>query len=315
MIAIIDEGMLDPAARLRELGRAVMTRYRNYEIVVVDNGLSVDTMIALRDLLAEEPCFRVLRLARRSSIDTAVFAGLEAAIGDFVVISAIAYDRQEHVLDVLDLLRDGHDVVQGESRGPLGGGPFARAGRRTFYWYNRRFLDVDIPARSTYLTGLTRSAANSLGAARRTHRYLRHLIRYIGYRVTSYRYDLDNPQARRIKPRPRLTDAIEMVSSYSTHPLRVVTLVGVVAGLLNLLYALYVIVVTLVSTHVTQGWPTTSLQLSAMFFIICTVLAVQAEYIGRILSESRREPGYVITEELESETLITERERLNVAAA
>ncbi|WP_375399784.1 glycosyltransferase [uncultured Amnibacterium sp.] len=315
VVVIIDDDIPLAAERIRSLGSAVAGRYRNYEIVIIDNQLSPDTLIQLRQLLPTEPCLRILRLSRRSAVDTAVFAGLDAAIGDYIVVTSMAYDSDEAVLGVVEKLRSGSDVVEGLSDSPLGGGPLTQLGRGAFYWYNRRFLDVDIPARSTYLTGLTRAAANSLGAAGRTHRYLHHLIRYIGFRVDTYEYSLLDLKARRVSSRPKGLDAIEMVSSYSTHPLRVVTVIGLVAALFNLLYAVYVIIVTFVVAHVAEGWPTTSLQLSVMFFIIGLILAVQAEYVGRILSESRREAGYFITEELESDTVIAETERRNVARA
>jgi hypothetical protein len=186
-------------------------------------------------------------------------------------------------------------------------------GRRLFYWYNRRFLGIDIPLRATYLIGLTRRAVNPLTASQRSHRYLRHLIRFIGFRLTDYSYSPTEGPSRRRTFKAGYTEAIEMVSSYSTHPLRVVTVVGVLAGLFNLLYAVYVIVVRLVADRVAEGWTTTSLQLSLMFFVISVIIAVQAEYIGRILTETRREPSYFVMEELESETLIADLERRNVS--
>lgn len=314
VVVVFEDGERSASQRITELGAQLAKRYRNYEIVIVDNRLPSDLIVELRDLLPHEPCLRVLRLARRSSIDTAVFAGLDAAIGDHVVVTTPAYDPVSAVLEVLGRLRDGSHVVEGASIEPLGGGAPTRAARRLFYWYNRRFLDVAIPARATYLTGFTRTAVNALSASARTHRYLHHLVRHIGFRIERHDYRLLDVSRSRTTSRSRAVDAIEMISSYSTHPLRVVTAVGLTAALLNLLYALYVIVVTL-SARVTAGWPTTSLQLSAMFFLICVILAVQAEYVGRILSESRRESGYYVSEELESDTLIAESERRNVAHA
>lgn len=315
VVVLVDDGTDDVAARVEALADAVSQRYRNYELVIVDNQLASETLVDLRDLLARVACLRVLRLSRRSSADTAVFAGLDAAIGDYVVVTALAYDEPDSVLDVVELLREGHDVVQGEHLGPLGGGVVTRAGRRAFYWYNRRLLRLDIPSRSTYLTGLTRSAVNAVSAANRTHRYLRHLVRYVGYRVHAYRYSIRDAHKSRARNRSKLLDAVEMVSSYSTQPLRLVTLMGLGAGVLSLLYGLYVVVVTLTQPDVAAGWPTTSLELSLMFFVVTLILAVQAEYVGRILSESRREAGYFVVEELESDTLIAEVERRNVAAA
>jgi len=315
VVVLLDDGIDDAVGRLRRLADEVARRYRNYELVIVDDQRSPALLIELRDLLAEVACLRVLRLSRRASADTAIFAGLDAAIGDYVVVTALAYDEPEAVLDVAALLRGGYDVVQGEHLGRLAGGPLTRMGRSAFYWYNRRFLRLDIPTRSTFLTGLTRSALNAVSASGRTHRYLRHLVRYIGYRVHVYRYTMRDAKVARPRTRPRVLDAIEMVSSYTTQPLRVVAMLGVAAGVLSLLYGVYVVAVALTQTHVAPGWTTTSLELSVMFFVVTLILAIQAEYVGRILVESRREASYFVLEELESDTLIAEVERRNVAVA
>lgn len=315
VVVLLDDGIADAAGRVERLATAVARRYRNYELVIVDDQRSPSLLIELRELLDHVACLRVLRLSRRASADTAIFAGLDAAIGDYVVVTALAYDEPEAVLDVTGLLREGYDVVQGEHLGRLGGSLATRVGRNAFYWYNRRFLRLDIPSRSTFLTGLTRSALNAVSASSRTHRYLRHLVRYIGYRVHVYRYEMRDAKVARPRTRPRWLDAIEMVSSYSTQPLRVVAMLGLGAGMLSLLYGAYVVLVALTQTHVAPGWTTTSLELSVMFFVVTLILALQAEYIGRILVESRREASYFVLEELESDTLIAEVERRNVAAA
>ena len=50
-----------------------------------------------------------------------------------------------------------------------------------------------------------------------------------------------------------------------------------------------------------------------MFFLVCIILAVQSEYLGRILVETRNEPSYLVMEELESDVLIADPDRRNVS--
>jgi len=303
----------DPAGHVRELHQVLSRSYTNYEIIVVDNGLDADALTGVRALLAELPCIRILRLTRHHTADRAIFAGLEAAIGEHVVVVTPGFDDVDLVPQIVELTMSGHDVVQGLSTSPLGGTWWGKFGRTFFYWYNRRYLRVDIPTRATYLTGLTRRAVTSLGNTARNQRYLRHLIGHLGFRVRSFSYDPRPGGAKRRTFKAGVVEAAEMISSYSTHPLRIITAVGVVAGLLNLAYAVYVVIINIVSADVAEGWTTTSLQLSAMFFLICTILAVQSEYIGRILVETRREPSYLILEELESDSLIADGNRRNIS--
>lgn len=314
VVAVFDSNVSSAGDIIRRMHEHVSERFQNYELVLVDNGMNGEQLREVRGLLAELSCIRVLRLSRHFTTDTAIFAGLESAIGDYVVVMTPTHDPVEAVAEIVAMNQAGSDIVQGISSVPIGGSLASRIGRSGFYWYNRRFLDVDIPKRATYLTGLTRRAVNSLTATSRNHRYLRHLIRHIGYRLNDYVYTPAEGATRRRTVKAGYMEAIEMVSSYSTHPLRVVTVAGVLAGFLNLLYAIYVVVVRFVVDDVAQGWTTTSLQLSLMFFLICIIIAIQAEYIGRILTETRREPTYFVMEELESETLIADLQRRNVSS-
>jgi hypothetical protein len=314
VVAVLDSSTTDVSKFVEDLDGETSARYSNYELILVDNGIQPAELVGLREILAALPCIRVLRLSRRFTADSALFAGLESAIGDYVVILNPTYDPVETIAHVVNQLRDGGaDIVQGMSSVPLGGTWRAMLGRRAFYWYNRRFLGVDIPLRATSLIGLTRRAVNTLTATSRSHRYLRHLIRHVGYRISDFTYLPRLGPTYRRAVKSGYSEAVEMISSYSTHPLRVVTLLGAFAALGNLLYVGYVVVIGLILGGAVQGWTTTSLQLSLMFFTIGLVLAVQSEYIGRILTETRREPSYVIMEELESETLIADLERRNVS--
>jgi len=315
VVAVLDATVVDVQLFVRALDLEIRERYSNYELILVDNGLKSRELVSLRVILSELACIRVLRLSRRFTMDSAVFAGLESAIGDYLVIVSPTHDPVEVIPEVVQLLmQSGTDIVQGMSTVPIGGSWTSGLGRRLFYWYNRAFLDVDIPGRATHLTGLTRRAVNTLTATSRSHRYLRHLIRHVGYRIADLSYLPNEGPARQRTVKSSYVEAVEMVSSYSTHPLRVVTVFSAIAAFFNLAYAVYVVTINVFRGDVVAGWTTTSLQLSLMFFGICVVLAVQSEYIGRILTETRREPSYVIMEALESETLIADLHRRNVSA-
>jgi glycosyltransferase involved in cell wall biosynthesis len=296
----------------RSAAKLLRSRYANYELIIVDDGLPAATVTEIRLLLTEESCIRVLRLLRRGSGDTAAFAGVEASIGDVVVVFDSAIDPISTIEDVVNEVRSGRDIVQGVSETPIRGATLSRLGRRFFYWYHRRFVGVTMNPRATNLTGLSRRAVNSLSSSARTHRYLRHLLHFVGLDIAPHFY---RPEARTVgrSLRTGFLDGIEMVSSYSTHPLRVVTVAGILSGIVNLAYALYIVVVNAI-TNVVEGWTTTSLQLSLMFFVISLMLAMQSEYIGRILQESRKESDYFIVDEMESKVLIADMRRRNVSS-
>ncbi len=137
-------------------------------------------------------------------------------------------------------------------------------------------------------------------------------MRHIGYSI------FDLPYAPRTVSAPHrglfsaAHDAVEMVTSYSVRPLRVVSATGIAVAALNLLYAIYVVVTFLSADGVERGWTTTNLQLAVMFFVLFLSLAVISEYIARLLAESRREPAYFVMEELTSDRLLADETRRNI---
>ncbi|WP_106211050.1 glycosyltransferase [Glaciihabitans tibetensis] len=312
VVAVLDGLPFDNTSFVREVQHLLDGKYTNYELLLVDNGVSADQLVELRAALTSVPCVRILRLSRGFEQDTAIFAGLDSAIGDVVVVFTPGFDRIELIPELVSRVRSGADIVQGISTVSLGGTVIGRLGRKLFYAYNRRSLGVEISPQATYLTGVSRRAVNSLTSTSRNHRYLRHLIQHVGFPIEGFSYEPDMASSRKRTVRAGAREAVEMVSSYSTHPLRIVTAIGVAAGLLNLMYAIYVLIVGAIYSDVAEGWTTTSLQLSAMFFIICIILAVQSEYVGRTLAESRQEPSYFVAEEIESETRLADLERRNV---
>jgi hypothetical protein len=108
--------------------------------------------------------------------------------------------------------------------------------------------------------------------------------------------------------------AVGIVVSNSTHPLRVVTWLGLVASGLNMIYMLYVVAIYLFKHSVAEGWATLSLQISGMFFCLFLFMSVLCEYIGRIVSEVRTRPLYHMLEERNSSVVIAHEERRNVAS-
>lgn len=301
----------DLAKYVSSLSRHLKNYYTNYEILVIDNRATIEEIASVNKLLVKLPCIRLIRLSRQYKHDTAVFTGLEAAIGDFVVILDPVLDPIEDVSKIVETNRS-YDIVQGVSTIPIKGVFGTDTGRRLFYWYNRKYLGIDIPLQSTYFMSLNRRAVSAITATKRHDRHVRHLSKAIGYKFITFNYEpLENPSSQR-SLRTGAIQAIEIVSSYSTHPLRLVTWLGFLAGCVNLIYGIYVLIVAFFNNNVEPGWTTMSMQLSAMFFVLFTILVVFSEYIGRILSESRQDPHYLIMDEFSSTVSLADVERKNI---
>lgn len=296
---------------IRSLFKLLNESYTDFEIIVVDNGANDIEFQSAVSLLDRLPCIRLIKLSQQFKYDTALFAGLDVSIGDYVCTLDPVTDPIENVPKLISMNTQ-NEVVQGVSKLPIKGVLGTQVGRKIFYWYNRKYIGIDIPLNATYHASYSRRAINSLTTtSSRHHRHVRHMARRIGFGYTTYPYaPLQNPSSQR-KLKTGVVEALEIITSYSTHPLRFVTWLGVFAGTLNVIYAAYVLVLNLTSTELAPGWTSTSVQLSLMFFVLFMVLIILSEYIGRILTEIHRDPHYYITNELTSTVAVANVDRKN----
>ncbi len=299
------------AAYVRKLIALFASHYTNYEVIIVDGSLTKTKNDHVIEALLKLPCIRIIRLAQDFKYDTALFAGLEVSIGDFVCTLDPSTDPIEMIPELIKNNRS-NDVVQGVSAKPIKGSKVGQLGRRLFYWYNRRYIGIDIPLNATYFASYSRRAINSIAQSTRSHRHIRHLARRVGYAYEVVPYEPLKELGSNKKLKTGLFEALEIAISYSTHPLRFVTWLGFIAGVINVLYAAYVLLVNIFSKTVVQGWTTTSLQLSLMFFLLFIAVVILSEYIGRILTESYKDPHYYVADELTSTVALADSNKRNV---
>jgi polyisoprenyl-phosphate glycosyltransferase len=289
--------------------------YQYFELVLVDDGSSDETVEVVQELLVTTPGVRLVRLSRHFGDEIAIYAGLETVIGDYIVSLLPATDPPPLIPQLVDpLLTHGGVVVGVRSRHE--GSLTARLGSTFFYWVCNKFLGLPVPKGSTHFRALSRKALNAMLRIKDSNRYMKVFSTYTGYHHQAVVYD----QIRRKgggPPRERgllrsIDLAVNVMVANSTRLLRFVTGLGVVAGGLNLLYMGYILAIAIFKENVAEGWITLSAQNAGMFFFLFLILTVLGEYIGRILAETQNRPLYYITEERNSSVLVVDPDQKNV---
>ncbi len=288
--------------------------YENYELVLVDDGSDDDTVTKIAALLVRYDCIRLIRLSRRFGLEVAITSGLEAVIGDFTVVMLPDSDPPQLIPEIIERARGGHGVVFGVRKDRAGEPVVMRLGVGLFYWVGRTFFKLTIPGNATHFRALSRQAVNAVTQIKEKYRYFRLMSTDIGYIGESFVYEPLKRYGRRRAGglAEALERAIGIIVSNSTHPLRWVSWLGLVAGGMNALYVGYVVLTYLFKNEVAEGWTTLSLQIACMFFLVFAILAVLSEYVGRTFDESRDRPLYHVLEERHSAVMIADQQRRNV---
>jgi len=300
---------------LRELSAVLAQHYSHYEIVLVDDGSTDNTVGRVSTLLHTLPCIRLVRLSRSFGTDIAITSGLESAIGDYIVTLIPDTDPVTLIPDLVEQCRQGKDLLFGvtaQSTGSL----TMRAATWFFYRLAKSLFRLDILEHATYYQVFSRQALNAIIRIKDKTRYLRLLGTFVGYDNRTFTY---SPIHRSLHQTERtwndaLRLAVGLLTAHSTNPLRFVSLLGLFSSLLILLYIGYVLVIYFFKDHVAEGWTTLSLQTAGLFFLVFMILAVLSEYIGQILAELKDRPLYLTLEEKNSSVLSSGPERRNVTS-
>ena len=291
---------------LRDLAQTMKASFRFYEIILIDDGSIDQTKTLVAPLLKELQQIRYLRLSRSFGRDAALSAGIESAIGDYVVTLDPSCDPVEMIPQLVERCQSMGGIVHAVAENPR-----TRTGLRelfgnVFRRYCNRRMGVDLKRGAEDFRVMSRQAVNALLQVRMQSRYLRVLTLTLGYHHEFFPYQRRERGVALSRGSfvQEIATAIDLLAANTRHPLRVVTAAGMVGAILNLMYAFYVLAVYLVKPDVASGWTTLSLQQSGMFFFICLILAVMSEYIGTILGEVRSRPLYFIAQEANSSVLL-----------
>jgi len=305
--AIVEQYVSDAVA-------ALSAAYRYFEIVLVDNHSSDGTDRKVEALLAKAPNIRLIRLSRRRGMEVALSAALDHCVGDYVVTMDLRLDPISLVSAIVDSMVNGDDVVIGHYRNPRGSAAHRMFNAMTCKLAGR-FLGTTLNPNTGYFLGFSRRAVNSLVRIHSKSRFIVYDSRIVGFRNAVIDYDQQwragASHAQESALRGGL-NRVKMVIAHSLRPLRLAAALGLVAAFMNLLYLLYIFAVALLKRNIAEGWLTTSLTHTVMFLTLFLILAILAEYVGRILEESKEQPLYFVEQETSSAVSCYSKERLNV---
>jgi glycosyltransferase involved in cell wall biosynthesis len=280
-----------------------------YEIIYVDDGSSDRTALQLLDIQRANPRVRVIRLSRNFGHQVAVTAGLDYAGGDAVVlIDADLQDPPEVIPQMIAKWREGNEVVYGVRSSREGESAFKLWSARLFYRLINRLSEVPLPLDTGDFRLVDRKVVNALRSMREHHRMLRAMTSWVGFRQAPLPYERHKRAAgvSKYPLRKMIALALDGIVSFSTIPLRLVTMAGMICSAFAVVGVVYAIISRLLTNDWVPGWTLlfiSSLLIGGLQFIF---LGIIGEYVGRIYGEAKQRPLFLVMEELGSSVLANE---------
>jgi len=267
-----------------------------FELVLVDDGSTDGTALALDRLADEDPRVRVVSLSRNFGHQTALTAGLDHAIGDAVVmLDADLQDPPELITTMLDHWRAGCDVVYAVRRARAGESRFKLATARWFYAIFDHLAQIDLQRDSGDFRLLDRRALDALLAMRERNRFLRGMTVWVGFTQAAVPYSRDARYAGTTKYTlaRMLRFSADAILSFSERPLQLATLLGLIISALAFVAIPVVIVLRLLGQYL-PGFGTLTIAVLLLGGIQLVSIGIIGEYVGRIYDEVKGRPLYLV---------------------
>jgi glycosyltransferase involved in cell wall biosynthesis len=291
----------ETAARLADKLRRLVTAgavSAGSKILFVDDGSKDATWSLIESLHREDATFSGVKLSRNRGHQNALLAGLMTAMTLADVTISMDADLQDDIEVLDEFLRkyreEECDIVYGVRGNRASDTAFKRGTAQGFYKIMGA-LGVNVVYNHADYRLMSKRALEGLARFREVNLFLRGIVPLIGYKTATVEYARGERFAGESKYplKKMLAFAWDGVSSFSIRPIRFVTVLGFFIFLVSLCLMLYSFIVNFLGRTV-PGWSTLMVSIWLLGGLQILSLGVIGEYIGKIYSEVKARPHYLI---------------------
>lgn len=276
-----------------------------WELLLVDDGSRDRTVQVMKSLYEKDKRISYIELSRNFGKENAMFAGLTYAQGDCVVIMDADLQHPPHVItQMLAKWEEGYEDVYGK-RITRGKESWMRKHMSLFYYrLLQKFVRYEMLPNVGDFRLLDRKCVDSLKEMKETERYTKGLYCFIGFKKTGVEFETQDRVAGQSSwsTRQLFGLAVEGLVSFTTIPLRIATMLGILVSLGSFIYMICVLVKTLFWGEVVRGYPTLLTIILFLSGIQLLTVGILGEYIGRIYTETKRRPAFIVREYKKAES-------------
>lgn len=273
----------------------------DFEFIFVDDGSKDNTLSILRELRKQDKRCRYISFSRNFGKEAAIYAGLENAKGDYVaMMDADLQDPPKLLKEMYDAIKnEGYDCAA-TRRVDRKGEPIIRSFfARKFYKIINKISNADIVDGARDFRLMTRQMVDAILKMNEYNRFSKGIFGWVGFNTKWIAYENVDRVAGETKWSfwKLLIYAIEGIIAFSTVPLSIAAVVGIIFFIVALIMIGFIIVRTLIWGDPTSGWPSL---VCIIFFasgiqLFCT--GILGQYLAKTYLETKKRPIYLVKEE------------------
>ncbi|UTX51723.1 glycosyltransferase family 2 protein [Candidatus Saccharibacteria bacterium TM7i] len=293
-----EEAVLDKLfIRLSKL--ANQEKEYDFEFFFVNDGSRDKTLEIIKDYAEKDTRVSYVNFSRNFGKEIAMIAGLDHVRGDAtVIIDADLQDPPELIPDMIKLWEEGYDDVYAKRRSREGETWFKKTTSKLYYKSLQKVTNIPIQEDTGDFRLLDRRVVEALKLFRESQRNTKAMFSWVGFNKKEILYDRDPRAAGETKWNyvKLINLAIDGITSFTTAPLRISTVLGVIVSVFAFLYLLFLVIRTTFFGTDLAGYPSMMAVILFLGGVQLLSLGIIGEYIGRIFNETKYRPLYLVEE-------------------
>ncbi len=271
-----------------------------FEILFVNDGSKDKTLEILRQLKQQDERVHYVSFSRNFGKESAIYAGLEASTGDYVVVmDADLQHPPENMIAMYDAIKnEGYDCVAYRRVSRDGEPPIRSFFARMFYKLINKISDTEIIDGATDFRMMSRPMVDNILAMKEYNRFSKGIFSWVGFRTKWLEY----VNVERVAGETKwsfwglLKYSFEGITGFSTAPLAIASFGGVFCCMIAFLWMLYIVVKTLVWGEVVAGFPTLACMMLLLGGIQLLCIGILGQYLAKTYLEVKNRPIYIVQE-------------------
>ena len=274
----------------------------DYEIIFVNDGSKDQTLQECLLLKKEDKNIIIINFSRNFGKEAAIYAGLKESKGDLVSLMDADLQDPPYLLPKMykQIKEDNCDNVATYRVSRKGEPKIRSFFARAFYRIVNKMIDVEIVDGARDFRLMKRSMVEAILELHEYHRFSKGIFAWVGFN-TKY-IDFENVERAAGETKWSFWGlfkyAIEGMIAFTTLPLRLATISGIIVSLLGFLYMTFIFAKTMIFGDPVSGFPSLIVIITILGGIQLLFLGVIGEYIAKTYMESKRRPVYIIKEKL-----------------
>lgn len=283
--------------RLDALTKTI-TNY-TFEYLFVNDGSRDNTLEIIKKHAKKDPRISYINFSRNFGKEIAMIAGIDHVRGDaMVIIDADLQDPPELIPEMITYWEEGYDDVYARRKSREGETFVKKETSRWYYKLLQSSTSIPIQIDTGDFRLLDRRCIEALRQFRESQRNTKAMFSWIGYKKKEILYDRDPRAAGETKwnYRKLINLAIDGITSFTTAPLRIATITGIIISAVAFIYIVYLIIRPLFGVSTGAGYSSTLAVILFLGGVQMLFLGIIGEYVGRIFNETKQRPLYLIEE-------------------